>query len=271
MEVTFMTQIPDLLVCPKTKKRLFLPERGDLIKTDTRETSYPIVDGIINFCPDATDRITEAYDAVSSQYDAFLTNVSPLTRLYNKIVWNVRDEEYVTPLLEWLPDDFSGTLLDVPAGTGVFTAELYQKYPAATIIALDYSPGMLRQAQRCYERAELKNITFVRGDVHQLPLKDESIDLVLSMNGFHAFLNKEKALNEITRVLKKGGRLVGCFYIQGKRRFTDFFIRQIYARHGTFTPPFWSEAEVLEQLGRRFMFQRKVNQKAIFYFEAVKL
>jgi ubiquinone/menaquinone biosynthesis C-methylase UbiE len=264
-------QIPDLLVCPKTKKRLFLPERGDLIKTDTGKTSYPIDNEIIDFCPDATDHITEAYDAVSSQYDAFLTNVSPLTRLYNKIVWNVRDEEYVTPLLEWLPDDFSGTLLDVPAGTGVFTAKLYQKYPEATIIALDYSPGMLWQAQRCYERAGLKNITFVRGDIHHLPLKDESVDLALSMNGFHAFPDKELALNEVTRVLKKGGRLVGCFYIRGKRRFTDFFIRQIYARHGTFTPPFWDESEALKQLGRRFMIQRKANQKSIFYFAAVKL
>lgn len=129
---------------------------------------------------------------------------------------------------------------------------------------------MIGQAQRCYVEKGLKNITYVRGDVGQLPFKDESIDWVLSMNGFHAFPDKELAWNEITRVLKKGGVLVGCFYIQGKRPFADFFIRHIYTRYGTFTAPFWSEADILERLNKQYIVRHHGNRQSIFYFKAEK-
>ena len=38
------------------------------------------------------------------------------------------------------------------------------------------------------------------------------LDTVVSMNGFHAFLDKQKAFHEIWRVLKPGGDFIACFY-----------------------------------------------------------
>ena len=48
------------------------------------------------------------------------------------------------------------------------------------------------------------------------------LDTVVSMNGFHAFPDKQKAFHEIWRVLKPGGNFIACFYIRGKSQRTDW-------------------------------------------------
>lgn len=72
----------------------------------------------------------------------------------------------------------------------------------------------------------------------KLTFADGSFDLVLSLNGFHAFPDKKAAYREIFRVLKPGGTFCGCFYIKGENRRTDWFIDKIYTPKGFFTPPF---------------------------------
>ena len=52
-----------------------------------------------------------------------------------------------------------------------------------------------------------------QGDVGNLQMENESVDTVVSMNGFHAFPDKHKAFHEIWRVLKPGGDFIACFYI----------------------------------------------------------
>ena len=80
-----------------------------------------------------------------------------------------------------------------------------------------------------------------------LPFTDENFDVVLSLNGFHAFPDKDAAYRETHRVLKPGGTFCGCFYIRGQNRRTDWFIRKLYQPKGFFTPPY----ETLASLRRR--------------------
>ena len=61
---------------------------------------------------------------------------------------------------------------------------------------------------------------------------------MLSLNGFHAFPDKNAAYREIYRVLKPGGIFCGCFYIAGQNKRTDWFIDHLYVPKGFFTPPF---------------------------------
>ena len=63
------------------------------------------------------------------------------------------------------------------------------------------------------ERLHLKNVTFRQGDVGALPYADDTFDIVLSLNGFHAFPDKEAAYREVFRVLRPGGTFCGCFYV----------------------------------------------------------
>ena len=55
-------------------------------------------------------------------------------------------------------------------------------------------------------------------------MENESVDTVVSMNGFHAFPDKQKAFHEIWRVLKPGGNFIACFYISGKSQRTDWLV-----------------------------------------------
>ena len=132
-------------------------------------------------------------------------------------------------------------------GTGVLTMPVYKGLPKADITCLDYSADMMANAQKRAAAMGVHNVAFVQGDVGALPFADESFDIVLSLNGFHAFPDKNAAFRETFRVLKKGGTFCGCFYISGEFARTDWFVRHMYVPKGFFTPPF----ETKESLEKR--------------------
>ena len=177
-------------------------------------------------------------------YDGMITYSTLPGKAVCRLVWNMDGEknlEYLTRALSGVPEDFTGKLLEVPVGTGVLTMPVYKELPKADVTCLDYSAAMMGVAQKRAEAAGIKNVSFVQGDVGALPFEDESFDIVLSLNGFHAFPDKEAAYRETCRVLKKGGTFCGCFYIQGGCSRTDWFIRKLYVPKGFFTPPFETE------------------------------
>jgi ubiquinone/menaquinone biosynthesis C-methylase UbiE len=107
---------------------------------------------------------------------------------------------------------------------------------------------MMENARKRAEEMKLNNVSFVQGDVGALPFADESFDLVLSLNGFHAFPDKDAAFRETYRVLKPGGIFCGCFYIAGEFRRTDWFVRRFYEPKGFFTPPFETKESLTARL-----------------------
>ena len=137
-----------------------------------------------------------------------------------------------------IPEDFSGKMLEVPVGTGVLTMPVYKTLPNADITCLDYSADMMAVAQCRAGKMGLDNIQFRQGDVSALPFEDKRFDLVLSLNGFHAFPDKEAAYREVYRVLKPGSVFCGCFDIKGENNRTDWFIEKLYTPKGFFTPPY---------------------------------
>ena len=129
---------------------------------------------------------------------------------------------------------------------------------------------MLRKAKERYEKNGIQNIIYIHGDIGSLPLVEDSVDILLTMNGYHAFPEKEKALLETARVMKPGSAVLGCFYIKDKRRATDFVINHLYQRLGSFTPPFFSFNEIKEQWGKYFEFKQYHNVKSIVYFLEIR-
>ena len=136
----------------------------------------------------------------------------------------------------------------MPVGTGVLTMPLYATLPQARITCLDYSADMMENAKKRAAAMKLSNVAFVQGDVGALPFENESFDLVLSLNGFHAFPDKDAAFRETCRVLKKGGVFCGCFYIAGQFPRTDWFVKHMYVPKGFFTPPFETEESLEKRL-----------------------
>ena len=200
------------------------------------------------------DQIKSAYKQLggsASFYDGMITCSTLPGKAVCGLVWNMDSEKntrYLMHALAGIPEDFSGKLLEVPVGTGVLTMPVYRELQSAEITCLDYSAEMMDKARKRAEAAGIKNITFRQGDVGALPFADESFDIVLSLNGFHAFPDKEAAWRETHRVLKKGGTFCGCFYIQGGCKRTDWFIRKLYVPKGFFTPPFETEDSLRQRL-----------------------
>jgi SAM-dependent methyltransferase len=267
--------LDNILICPKTHGRMTIDAANSIARVEGSDLSYPIKDGIIDFLPDTEDRITKAYDSCASSYDNYM-NLSSLTwKLFGTpfvlLVWGFLDGKiFIDRPLGSIPDDFDGVLLDVPVGTGVFTFDKYRKLNRARIIAIDYSLAMLQKAQERYAENGIHNVTFIRGDVGNLPVRQASIDMCLSMAGFHAFPNKDQGLDEIARVLKLNSIFSGSFYIRGKRFLTDLFVRQIFCRKGFFTAPFYDEHECLSKFGEHFNIHDTANVKSGFCFEMSK-
>lgn len=266
-----MECIEDILICPKTRNKLSFDFANSEVKVDKTDISYPIVDGIIDFLPGVDDSISKAYDSRASFYSDYVTSSNIFTKVLNLIFWGIANQnEFAQEILPFIPENFDGILLDVPVGTGILTLEKYRKLHGARIIAVDYSLGMLLRAKQLYAKNGIKNVTLVRGDVGNLPLDDAKVNLCLSMNGFHAFSDKDLALREICRILKSKGQFIGCFYIQGKRKFTDFYIRNRLAKGGSFTAPFYDEAETLARFGEYFNINSKTNLESYFHFNMEK-
>ena len=182
----------------------------------------------------------------------------------------IDDIEIAAKVLRMIPQDFSGKLLDVPVGTGVFTAEKYRALPGAEITCVDYSEDMLMQAQNRFSQLGLAHVNCVQGDVGDLNFSGEYFDIVLSMNGFHAFPNKQKAFSETARVLKKGGIFCGCFYIKGQCKRTDFIVNALLAKKGWFTPPFQTLQQLTNTLSELYTHIEVHNESAIAYFKCIK-
>ena len=84
------------------------------------------------------DKIKNAYHASKDIYDDVLTQGNFLSKLYIKFFWSGTDDnEIARKILAYVPDNFDGTLLDVPVGTAVFTEEKWKTLKTATITCLD--------------------------------------------------------------------------------------------------------------------------------------
>ncbi|WP_024833794.1 class I SAM-dependent methyltransferase [Ruminiclostridium josui] len=193
-------------------------------------------------------------------YDEFLSTSSLKAKILCRIAWGFKDFSHAPDLLKDLSDDFDGTLLDVPAGSGLFTREKYSRLKKAKITCVDYSQNMLDKAERVFKEASINNVDFIQGDVGDLKFEDNSFDIVVSMNGFHVFPDKEKAFYEILRVLKPGGLLIGCSYVRNVRKITDKFVDGYFVPKCLFTPPFHSKEEFYDMLVKNYS---KVNLEMV--------
>ena len=200
------------------------------------------------------DEIRASYKTLGNAgtfYDGMITRSTLPGKLIDSVVWGLDKElaaKWINDALAPIPEDFKGSLLEVPVGTGVLTMPLYQSLPEAKVTCLDYSADMMKNAEKRADALGITNISFVQGDVGALPFQDESFDIVLSLNGFHAFPDKDAAFRETCRVLKPGGIFCGCFYIAGEFKRTDFFVRKLYVPKGFFTPPFETKASLTARL-----------------------
>ncbi|MDI9519345.1 MAG: class I SAM-dependent methyltransferase [Bacillota bacterium] len=219
------------------------------------------------------DKISKSYEQSKNIYDDILTSNKWWSKLYLWLFWNgVDDNEIQKRLLEHIPDDFSGKLLDVPVGTAVFTYNKYKKLKNADIRCLDYSTEMLAQAKMRFYENSINNVDTIQGDVGDLPFEDETFDIVLCMNGIHAFPNKEQAYKEMHRVLKKGGKFLVSLYVEKEYIISDLLVKLVLSKKGWFSPPFETISSLKNRISKNYVIEDFYSQKSksIIYFVATK-
>jgi ubiquinone/menaquinone biosynthesis C-methylase UbiE/DNA-binding transcriptional ArsR family regulator len=118
----------------------------------------------------------------------------------------VDESEVERALLDLVPPGETGALLDIGTGTGRMLEILAPR--AEHAVGIDTSREMLTIARVNLERAGLRNCSIRQGDMYQLPLPGASFDIVVIHQVLHYAERPAAAIEEATRVLRPGGRLL---------------------------------------------------------------
>jgi len=134
-----------------------------------------------------------------------------------------------------IPTEFAGikqgdSVLDLGSGAGndCFVARAIVG-ETGSVTGLDFTDAMLNKARGNSRKLGFKNVEFVKGDIEDMPLPDNSFDVVLSNCVLNLVPDKTKAFAQIMRVLKpKGQFCVSDVVIKGKlpekvRKDADYF------------------------------------------------
>ena len=102
----------------------------------------------------------------------------------------------------------SDVSLDVACGPGSVVAAFARRVRRAE--GLDATKAMLEEARKLEAREGLRNVVWHRGDIYALPFADASFEIVSCRYAFHHLLQPARALLEMVRVCRHGGRVVLC-------------------------------------------------------------
>jgi ubiquinone/menaquinone biosynthesis C-methylase UbiE len=128
------------------------------------------------------------------------------------VIWDEtvveKDKTKLEIMAEYLEISLGSTVLDAGTGTGVFIPFLLSQIGRnGKIVALDLAEKMLRQARH---KSFAGQVYYLNADIVNIPFPDETFDIVVCYSSFPHFQDKLRALAEINRVTRIGGRLFIC-------------------------------------------------------------
>ena len=136
------------------------------------------------------------WDRVAGVYDIFAKIINRKT--HKKLCTVVK--ELISPTDE---------VLECACGTGLLTGVIAEK--CKRLLATDFSLRMLQKAKKKYRKCE--NIEFRQGNILSIDCPDESFDTVVAANVIHLLDEPYRALAELDRVCKHGGKIIVPTYM----------------------------------------------------------
>ncbi len=133
------------------------------------------------------------FDEVSPRYDL----INDVLTVGNDRLWRMATTKAISPRKGM-------RVLDLAAGTGTSSAAIAQH--GAHVVAADFSEGMLAEGRKRHGGNDL--IEFVWADATALPFEDDSFDAATISYGLRNVSEPRKAIAEMKRVVKPGGRIV---------------------------------------------------------------
>lgn len=117
-------------------------------------------------------------------------------------------------------------VLEAGCGVGAQTKIIATKNPESNFISIDISEESIQAAERTIKSSGINNVEFKQADIFNLPFKDETFDSVIICFVLEHLQNPKQALNELKRVLKKGGTMIA---IEGDHGSVFFYPDSKYA------------------------------------------
>jgi ubiquinone/menaquinone biosynthesis C-methylase UbiE len=180
------------LVCPQCDARRSVTDDDQLVHIITKKdvkARYPEMELQTRFG-------AKFYDALEQDFAEIIQMEPDAIR-----------REYLGSIA-WPP---TARILDVGVGTGSELEFLCREHPDAcrtwTICGIDISIEMLRIAMKKIRRQQLHGLLFV-GFAEQLPFSDDSFDIVFHTGSINEFHDQGRAIREMIRVVKPGGRIL---------------------------------------------------------------
>jgi demethylmenaquinone methyltransferase/2-methoxy-6-polyprenyl-1,4-benzoquinol methylase len=156
---------------------------------------------------DKPQYVRRMFAAIAARYD-----------LMNRLMTFGRDEAWRRAAVLELDLGPDASVIDVAAGTGDLARRLALTYPRSRIVALDFCPEMMMAGQHKFASDGLRErIRFVCGDALELPYPDDTFDGATTGFALRNVASIPRALAEMRRVLKPGGRMV-CLEISRPSR-----------------------------------------------------
>ena len=162
------------------------------------------------------------------------SRISPRYDLMNTVMTAGRHHAWRRMAADVAVGDMAGPALDVAAGTGDLAIELARRAAVTEVVAPDFSREMMVAAGRKARRKGLgERIQYALADAHALPLPDNHFICATVGFGIRNFIDVPKALREMSRVVRPGGRVVilELVSLDGLGPFNRLFT--LYFRHVT--------------------------------------
>jgi demethylmenaquinone methyltransferase/2-methoxy-6-polyprenyl-1,4-benzoquinol methylase len=136
-------------------------------------------------------------------------NIAPTYDLLNHLLSMGRDFYWRKKSVQELKG-FEGWILDMATGTGDVAIEIiHQNGDHRKVFGLDFSEPMIKRAQRkVLGKGLSQKIALSLGDALSLPFRNNTFHASIVAFGLRNMMEKEQALSEIVRVIKKGGKVI---------------------------------------------------------------
>lgn len=138
--------------------------------------------------------------------------------------WATLTNETLTSLIQKTDVKSGDNVLDIGCGSGNSTYKI--KETGANVIGIDFSKQMIDKASSNYP-----DITFKHSDAENIPLKDNSMDVVIANYVVHHFADPKKVFTEIHRILKPNGKFAFAVWGLNEEQSSIGAFFQAFANH----------------------------------------